>query len=490
MIWKLIISIFTLAGISMHLLAQTDPYAGSQNRVVVFVRFDGDPELDTPRSNFENMFNGEENSLKAYFKAISNDKLTLSSLLYPANNGVNSSFELKYCYYCYESDWKGNYPNCKGNDITTLFDINIGFILKELAGKLEMTEDIPDASALDSDNDGNIDNFVIVFRGAARGNGKGIYSPQVGTVSETFTKAHGSIQLKGKTINKYTITFERNSLETHSRFQLKYMGFPAQYRSSGTYLRSVGAWDPLDGPELSYPLVYNRMKYTNNSWITAIPEITETGEYTLSSADNADDNAYKLFSSDGRQYWILEYRDNTVAWERNLPGKGLIIYRVDTRYTGSVSNHPEVYVYRQDGTSAVAGDLTKATFSDTNGRTAFNATTNPCSFLTDGSVFDELDISDISFKGDKMSFRINKVSTAIQMLEADEWKVYVDTDSRSLSCEGTGIESVSLFDLSGKLISTFNVEDNTGMDLSGMSSGVYIARLKGKNVEKRCKFVL
>lgn len=487
MVRKLIIFIFI--GISLHLSAQTDLYTGSQNRLVVFARFSGDPEIDTPRDNFENMFNGDSNSLKAYFKAVSNDKLQLNSLLYPANAGINSSFELKYCYYCYDSSWKGNYPNCKGNDITTLFDINIGFIIKELAEKLEATEGLPEASALDCDNDGNVDNFILVFRGAGRGNGKGVYTPQVGVISETFTKVHGPIQLKGKTISKYTITFERNSLDTHCRFQLRHMGFPVQYRNSGNYIRSTGAWDPLDGPALSYPLVYNRMKYTANNWITDIPEITEPGEYMLSSADRPTNNAYKMHSSDAGQYWILEYRDNAVTWENKLPEKGLIIYRVNTLYTGSVTNTPEVYVYRQDGSPTVAGDLTKAVFSNTNGRAAFNETTNPYPFLTDGSVFSELDISDISFKDDKMSFRVNKVLTGLQSIGTDEWTVYTDLDSRTLNWTGEGVESVSIVDLSGRVVGTFEAVTHA-VALTDLPLGIYIVRLKGRNIEKRCKFIV
>ncbi|WP_455584055.1 T9SS type A sorting domain-containing protein [Bacteroides sp.] len=492
MIQRLTISFLMVVGsVCMYLNAQTNLYTGTQNRMVVFARFNDDPEMDTPRTTFESMFNGEDHSLKSYFKAISNGQLTVNSYLYPLNQGEgNTSFELKYCYYCYDSSWKGSYPNCKGEDITTSADINIGFIIKELAEKLESSEQLPEANELDSDNDGYVDNFVIVLRGAGRGPGKGIYTPQVGTVSEVFTKAHGPILLKGKTVRNYTITFERNSLETHCRFLLSYMGFPALYRAQGSYPRCVGVWDPMDGPHLSYPLVYNRMKYTNNKWISDIPQITEAGEYTLSSADSPGNNAYKIGSPDEHQYWVLEYRDNTVAWENTLPEKGLLIYRVDTRYSGAITKNTEIYISHKDGTPTVSGDVAEAAFSDANGRTAFNVSTNPYPFFTDGSTFDDLDISDIAITGDKITFRINKLPTGIQNTDTEGWNIYVAPGSRTLLLKGEGIEEAGLFDLSGRQLNIFSTVGQDAIDLSGFSAGIYIVRLKDAVKEQVYKLVL
>ena len=488
---KLIVLFLILTGFSLHSASQTNLYVGTQNRIVVFARFNDDPELDLPRSNFENMFNGEDHSLKAYFKAISNGQLTVNSHLYPVNTEINSSFELKYCYYCYDNYWKGNYPNCKGSDITSASDINIAFIVKELADKLENAGNLPEASMLDNDNDGCVDNFVIVLRGAGRGAGKGIYTPHVGTISEVFTRAQGPILLKGKMIKNYTVTFERNSLETHCRFLLSYMGFPDLYCAQGATPRYVGTWDPMDGPRLSYPLVYNRMKYTDNSWISDIPEITQTGEYTLSPASHATNNAYKICSADPQQYWILEYRDNSIPWENNLPEKGLLIYRVNTKYSGVAGKNTEIYVYRKDGTLSISGNVAEAVFSDINGRTAFSPGTNPYPFFADGSIFKDLDISDINLRADKVSFRVNNVYTGIRNADAGGWNIYVSKDApRTLCLGGEGIEEISIYDLSGCQINTFKTIHGTEFDLSGLSSGIYIARLKNCTKEQMHKFIL
>jgi len=470
--------------------AQQNLFVGTQNRLVVFARFNGDPDIDTPRSKFESMFNGETNSLKSYFKDISNNKLTINSLLFPKDTTTNNSFELKYCYYCYDTSWKGSYPNCKGSDITSLFDVNIGFIIQELASKMEISGEVPDASLLDSDNDGFVDNFVIVFRGAGRGAGKGIYTPQIGTVSTTFTNTNGLIQLNGKTIDKYTITFERNSMETHSRFLLSYLGFPVQYRFMSSLPRSVGPWDPMDGPLLTIPLVYNRMKYTNGNWISDIPQIKEPGIYFLSSANNATNNAYKLMSSDPKQYWILEYRDKSVKWDTDLPESGLLIYRVNENYTGSVTSNSEVYIYRKDGTSTVFGDIANAPFSNINGRTIFTSTSNPNSFYTDGTISNNIDISDITFNNGQISFKVNSVYADVNTVKSDEWNVYVKPATRLLQFWGKEVEEISIYNVSGCMIGKYKVKDVSSIQLPDLSSGIYFALLNGRSGKKTVKFIL
>ena len=481
---------FFIIVIVQQMHGQSNLFVGTQNRIVVFARFNGDPDIDSPRTNYESMFNGETNSLKSYFKAISNDKLTINSLLYPVNTAAGNSYELKYCYFCYDASWKGSYPNCKGSEITSLFDINIGFIIKDLAAKLNASGELPEASALDSDNDGVIDNFVIVFRGAARGMGKGIYTPQIGEVSSAFTNTNGIIQLAGKTIKKYTITYERNSLETHCRFLLSNLGFPVQYRNMNALPRSVGAWDPMDGPQLSYPLVYNRMKYTNSNWISAIPQINTPGTYSLSSANNVTNNAYKILSSDPKQYWVLEYRNKSVIWDTNLPESGLIIYRVNENFTGSVNSNSEVYLYRKDGTSSVVGDIINAPFSDLNGRTAFNSTSNPNSFFTNGTVSNDIDISDIKFDNGLVSFKVNTVILDVKTPDSNEWSLFVEPSSRALQLRGEGIDDLTVHSVSGSLLLKSTVHGVSSVLLPNLKQGIYLATLKGKFGEKVIKFIL
>lgn len=131
---------------------------------------------------------------------------------------------------------------------------------------------------------------------------------------------------------------------------------------------------------------YMKMKY--GLWIDEIPEITEGGTYTLNpiSSPTPDNVAYKIATEDPYQFYVLEYRDNTSLFDAGLPGSGLLIYRIDTRFDGNASYDPssgiydEVYIFRPGGSTTMEGDLSSAFFSANVGRTEFNATTSAYPF--------------------------------------------------------------------------------------------------------------
>lgn len=75
---------------------------------------------------------------------------------------------------------------------------------------------------------------------------------------------------------------------------------------------------------------------------------------------------------------MLEYRDKTERFEAILPGKGLLVYRIDDRYTGCSSNHDEVYLFRPNASDAtINGTLSQAFFSGSTSRTSFTPQTDP-----------------------------------------------------------------------------------------------------------------
>lgn len=448
------------------------PASGVLNRTVVFARFFDDPELDATRESYENMFI----DMNSYFMAISNGKLDVRSHLYPRNTGVNTSFELDYCYYCYDSTWKGTYPNCKSTAITGKADINVAFVIGELAAKMEAAGEVPSAEELDGDGDGYVDNFVIVLRGAGRGTGKGIHSPHVGTVSETYTKQNGDIKINGKIIRDYTVTYERNTLETHSRFQLSQLGFPNLYPTMGSCARFVGMWDPMDGPKLVFPLAYNRMKYTSGTWIEEIPEITRAGQYSLAPA--TDGAAYRIASSDPSQFWVLEFRDASQPWEENIASTGLIIYRVNTAYTGVLARNSEIYVCRKDGTFTEYGNVADAPFSEAYGRVSFGPDSNPSPFLADGSEEDIPEITDIAIAGGKATFRVSKLAGVHAVGISDTWDARTEPYAPGMiQVEGDGIENLTLYSLTGQCVFALTGEISGQVDVSGLKSGVYVLRL-------------
>lgn len=473
----------------MYMFAGDGLLTGTLNRVVVLARFNGDPEFDQPKTYYENFFNGsEDNTVRSYFRAVSNGKLDVNSVIFPKMMQPENSIELKYCFFCYDSNWSRDYASCKGADISTLSDISVGFVVRELASKIES---YVDEAMLDKDNDGYVDDFVIVLRGNGRGKDKGVHSPQIGEISERFTNTNGEIRLKGKTIKSYTIVYERNSFDTHCRFLLNRLGFPNLYPIRTLYPRPVGMWDPMDGPELTYPLVYNRFSCSNGTWVDAIPVVEGGKIYTLNSSDKNSNTAYKVNTGDPNEFFVLEYRNNTSPYNTRLPESGMLIYRVNELQSGSVGPIPRFYVFRKDGTITDPGKLNAAIFSNNNGRNKFSSETNPYPFSGTGEPAD-LVVSNIQIQGETLTFNVDNVPNSVDLIRSDRSDAYPNPTKGIVNITGDW-EKATLTSLSGiQLFSlTLSVSETTNtIDLSGYPEGMYFLELNKNNEYKRIKIML
>lgn len=470
--------------------ANGDILVGDLNRVVVFARFKGDPDFDENKTYYNNFFNGEDSrSMKSYFKAISNDKLNVNSLIYPTSE-TDRSFHLKYSFFCYEPDWSKDFAECKGSDISSLSDISIGFVIKDLASKIE--SQMTDAS-IDKDNDGYVDDFVIVLNGAGRGKNEGIHTPHIGEISERFTSTNGEIAIKGKKIKKYTIVYERNSLDTHCRFLLNSLGFPNLYKGRTTAPRPVGIWDVMDGPQLTYPLVYNRYKYSEGQWINSIPTVESNKTYTLNSTDQSSNNAFKIPTSNDDEFFIVEFRNNANIYDNHLPESGMIIYRVNTTQSGSAGQTPEFYVFRKDGTLTLDGDLFSAAFRQDNGRNIFNPTSNPSPFDSTGKAV-ELNLKNIKVEAGVVTFETGNVPTSsiIDNTSDNAIAIFPNPAKDFITVKGNW-NRIKIIDMNGTTVLN-QVLDASQLeqmiDVQTLTRGFYMIEIQGLESQKRIKLIL
>ncbi len=99
------------------------------------------------------------------------------------------------------------------------------------------------------------------------------------------------------------------------------------------------------------------------------------------------------------------------TYESNLPGTGLLIYRINNSVAYGNSQGPpdEVYLYRPNGTLTNNGNYTIANFNSANSRSIFNSLSNPNSFLSDGSI-ENFVIKNITVSGNSISFDIRLCS--------------------------------------------------------------------------------
>jgi hypothetical protein len=162
------------------------------------------------------------------------------------------------------------------------------------------------------------------------------------------------------------------------------------------------------------------MKHKYGKWIPDIPALTSPGTYTLKPLTSSTKNVYRIPSPySSTEYFVVEYRKKRAPFENSIPGEGLVVYRINTSYSGNASGPPdEVYAYRPDGTPSANGTVSKAAFSDNAGRTSISDSTNPSSFLMSGDP-GGLHLMNIGRMGDTIAFTLgNPISVRFGTLEA------------------------------------------------------------------------
>jgi hypothetical protein len=191
------------------------------------------------------------------------------------------------------------------------------------------------------------------------------------------------------------------------------------------------------------------------------------------------------------------------TFESSIPGSGLLVYRINSDFAGQgnaqydgSSIFDEVYIYRPNGTPTANGNVNSAHYSSDVGRTVINDTTNPTSFLHDGSV-GGLRISAVSSAGDSISFYVD-LGGAVQetggemarplVLTAAPNPFRTRTDIRlQITDNSSQPAALQIYDISGRLVKSFSTIDidhqssviwNGDDDASrALPAGVYICRL-------------
>jgi M6 family metalloprotease-like protein len=374
---------------------------GSINNIVIFIRFSDQPEFTGAVSTYQSAFNDPASaSMHAYFLEVSKSSLTIGSSFYPEPGGAT--------VISYQDEQERNYY-CKYNEQTN----PIGYVdfddsrTREMELLRKATEAVAaqvEAAGLNLDHngDGYVDNICYVIQGAAEGWGELLW-PHAWQLDGV------TVRISGLRVWDFNMQLSESLAVNVLAHEMSHtIGFPDLYRYNDDSIDPVGEWDIMSS-FVSTPQhysVYAKHKY--GKWFNSIPEITASGNYSLSPVN---DNAYAGYiirsPNSSSDYFVLEYRRSTGLFESGLPGSGLIIYRVDPSLDGNSQGPPdEVYVFRKDGTSTTDGNTALAFFSSESGRTAFGSGTNPSCFLSDGSP-GGIAISDIGTAGTTITFTVN-----------------------------------------------------------------------------------
>jgi M6 family metalloprotease-like protein len=386
------------------------PNHGTLNNISIFIRFSDDDELTNSFTDIDNMFNDVSDdavSMRSYFRAASYGSIEIPTTFYPGHNGTTIiSYQDTQPRSYFNPYNESTNPNGYQEDERTERE---HALLARAVNYINANYPIPSDLDIDYDSDGLVDNVCFIVKGNVGGWNDLLWPHKWALFNE-------EVYINGKRV--WTFNFQLAdasgyfNTSTMCHEMNHSLSAPDLYHYSHNGPTAVGIWDLMENNTTppQHCGAYMKMKYGH--WIDDIPEITQAGVYTLNPISSAmpTNIAYKIASDDPNQFYVLEYRDNTSLFETGLPGSGLLIYRIDTRFGGNASYDPsngiydEVYIFRPGGSSSNNGNLNTAYFSSNVGRTEFNSSTSAYPFYTDGTIDDNLLIYNITSAGNTISF--------------------------------------------------------------------------------------
>ena len=306
---------------------------------------------------FQRTFNGQNDkfwkgSFKEYFYDISGGRHQVDSVFPQTNDdGTVTYIEM--------DNTVDNYKGATGEAL----------MIDEIARKLDEAYPSYDGAQLDLNNDGIIDNFMIIPSVTSQNQ----FTPHSSTGGNTSSFA-------GRRIGAYNVIENRTSaalptgmfdIHTAAHEYIHTFGIPDYYRSSYQYAGSgenpVGIWDPMGVPgQRPWPLAVTREAI---GWTTVNEKPAADNSYVLYDAAAAYSDADKVQAlkfytpMSASEYFIVEYRkagssSDKKSLDRGAPGDGLIVYRVNPslKDEGNLQGKDYIYVFRPGDTSITASD--------------------------------------------------------------------------------------------------------------------------------------
>ena len=380
------------------------PNRGTFNNLVVFIRFGDEPEtiFDQPLAYFDDMCNGAV-SLRSYFQEASYGLMDLQSTFYPPPNGTTVLSYQDAHPRGYYLPYSAANPSGYRND-SQMTEREHGLLANAVTA---IASQVPADLLIDSNNDGEVDDVSFFISGAS-GNWSDLLWPHRWSL---YTQ---SAYIHGKRVYGYLLVpVDPRDLDLatlcHETFHV--FGAPDLYHYYEDALSPVSAWDLMEVLATPPQHMGAYMKYRYGKWIDDIPTIAP-GRYALAPLNTSSaGNCYKIPAPDDpQQFYVLEYRRRTDSgFESRIPGSGLLVYRIDTRFEGNADYNgstilDEIYIFRPGGSPSANGNPANACFSRTAGRTKCNRATDPRPWLNLNTYDDYTSITEISAVGETITF--------------------------------------------------------------------------------------
>jgi M6 family metalloprotease-like protein len=372
---------------------------GTINGLVVFIRFQNEPEWGKKISVYDTMFNsttGGVSSVTNFFHEASYGALTLSSTFYPPPSDGN--------VVTWQDDYNRNYYRPYSNrnpegytDDNDRAEREQTMIKRAVDG---VAPYVPSDLDIDHDNDGYVDAITFIVSGSPDG-WQDLLWPHAWVL-------YYPADINGKRVSYFDFQLQTVTSTGVLSHELSHvLGFPDLYHYyyGGN---PIGPWDLMAGSANPPQHHSAYMKYRYGQWIASIPEINQYDQYTINPITSPDSNSFKIkLPGSDTEYLVVEYRRKVGTFDSSIPATGMLVYRVNMNQDGMGNSEgppDELYVFRQGGSSGSNGNISMAAVSSDVGVKELNNNSDPYLFISNGTLAG-ISIYDIGSAGSTIHFR-------------------------------------------------------------------------------------
>lgn len=321
--------------------------------LIILVNF-ADTAFITPKSEIENMINGDNYTREYSYVNAYRRKITVSAqgsarqYFHDVSFGqYNPQFDVVGPVTVSKSDTYYGQNDRWGNDL------HPEEMVKE-ACRLAYSECGVDFSLYDNDGDNTVDFVYVLYAGA--GESDSDIKNTIWPHSYSLTEAGTSLTIGDKKIDKYACSNEMSSLSgyhdgigTFCHEFSHVLGLPDLYRTDGNSGRTLGDWDILDygcyNNDGNTPCAFSGYERFFCGWAT--PELlTEAAYYSLNELNSSNTvllisttDQHNLIGNDPNPttFYLLENRQQT-GWDKYLVGHGLMLTKINYSYSKWYNN--------------------------------------------------------------------------------------------------------------------------------------------------------
>lgn len=381
---------------------------GTLNNLVIFIRFSDESSCTTsPFSTIDAMFNDSTAgavSMFNYFWHTSYQNMRILTHYRPEPSGstilsYQDSHPRSY-YMPYNNST--NTIGYNGDDERRTREFTL---LQNAVNWVNANSPVPTSVNLDTDNDGLIDNICFVVSGTYTGWSQLLWPHKW----ELYDR---NVYINGKRVYTFNLQLAGSgshyfSVSTFCHEMTHTLGAPDLYHYENyTSVSPGGTWDLMNSNQTPPQQSNSFFKINYLNWIDSIPQIEDTGTYTMHSLATGPNHAYKIASSSPHEWYILEYRNTSDTFDSSIPNRGMLIWRYNDLSTADNANFDffntphQLWLFRPNSNiDTIDGTIANAAFG-VNNRTHFDSTSNPRPYLCDGTFDNSFSITNIQLSSD------------------------------------------------------------------------------------------